>query len=130
MRLRIAGLLALLWAGTEAHDLVLLGGPPSRHVVGWLLCLIALLIAASLLTSLKWARVVALVAGLCMLSIYGWFCLRYGVPHMSAWLQPVLDVALVATLIAPPSNSTAHAVARDAPPTANASGARAGGRER
>jgi hypothetical protein len=104
MRSRMASLLAVLWAGVQAHDLVLVGGPPSTHVIGWSLCLIALLLAVLLLTGRNWARLMALVAGLGMLSVYGWISLRYDIPRLSAWLQPVLDIALVVTLVKPPSN--------------------------
>ena len=104
MRLRVASLLAALWAVAQAHYLVLLRGSPSPHVIGWSLCLIALLLAASLLTGNNWARLVALVATIGMLLIYGWIWLRYGAPPMSAWLQPALAIALLLTLVKLPSN--------------------------
>jgi hypothetical protein len=105
MRLRIASLLMFIWAAVQAYYLFLIGGFPPSHIIGWTLCLIAVLLALSLLTGNNWVRLITLIASMGMLAKYGWICLQDGVPPFSvAWLQPSLALAILATLVRVPSN--------------------------
>jgi len=106
MRMRIASLLMFIWAAVQAYYLFLIGGFPPSHIIGWSLCLIAVLLALSLLTGNIWVRLIALIASIGMLAKYGWICLQYGVPPFSmAWLQPALALAILATLVKLPSHN-------------------------
>lgn len=105
MRLRIASLLMFIWAAVQAYYLFRIGRFPPSHIIGWILCLIAVLLALSLLTGNNWVRLIALFASVGMLVKYGWICVQYGVPALSvAWVQPVLALAILATLVKLPSN--------------------------
>jgi hypothetical protein len=105
MRLRIASLLMFIWAAVQAYYLFLIGGFSPSRIIGWTLCLIAVLLALLLLTRNNWVRLIALIASIGMLAKYGWICFQYGVPPFSvAWLQPALALAILATLVKLPSN--------------------------
>jgi len=108
MRLYIASLLTALWATAQAYFLLNRGGQAGSHVTGWILFVIAVLIAFSLLTRTKWAQTLAVVCAACMLVVYGWFIYQYihrfGPPQLFVWIQPALVVAVLLTLVAVPSN--------------------------
>lgn len=106
MRFKIASILMGLWGVAQGYYLYRIGAPSASHWLGWALCFIALLLAASLWSNKNWARLLAIGASIFMLIVYGYFTVRHGAPHLAAWVQPALMLALVAILAKSPSNKS------------------------
>ena len=127
-RARIASVLVIGWGAIQVWTLLLLHFYPPQHIVGWSLCVVALLVAIALWLAKPWARVLFLVFGSGFVVFYvvvfylsGFSCATdssgCSIPLLLS--QPLLMIAALALLVRPmASNPT---IERDAPQAARPS---------
>jgi len=69
-RAHLAAIFALLWSAIQVWTLLLIGFYPWDRPVGWMLCIVALVISAGLWAEKSWARISSLILGSFLIIFY------------------------------------------------------------
>jgi hypothetical protein len=108
-RTRLASLLTLLWAVIQVCSLVFIGHYPPRHLIGWVLAVLFLVISGGLWFGKLWSRRLFFIVGSALVVSYAVIMSMSGFPcgrdspgcYPWALSQPILVVATLVVLLWP-----------------------------